>query len=186
MRPRFSREIPKEEGDKFAINEEIKAREVRLVGVDGGQVGIVKIEEAQRMADEAGVDLVEVAPEAKPPVCRLLDYGKLRYREQKKAAEARKHSASHQIKELRLRYSTDKHDLEVKVRKAREFLEAGDRVKFSMRFRGREVAYRQLGEAVYDKVIELLNDIATVEQRTGLLGNSMTLSLVPKGQALKA
>jgi len=184
MRARFSREIPKEEGDKFAINEEIKAREVRVIGADGAQLGILKIEDARRIADEAGVDLVEVAPEARPPVCRLLDYGKLKYREQKKAAEARKHSASQQIKELRLRYSTDKHDLETKVRKAREFLGEGDRVKFSMRFRGREVAYKELGEAVYDKVVDQLSDVAAIEQRTGLIGNSMTLSLVPKGQVI--
>ncbi len=179
MRGRFVREAPREE-EKFNINEQIRAREVRLIGVDGAQIGVVKIEEAIRLADEALVDLVEVSPDAKPPVCRLLDYGKLKYREQKKAAEARKHSAQQQVKELRVRYSTDKHDLETKVRKAREFIAEGDRVKFLMRFRGRESAYRELGESVLDKIVEALSDISAVEQRTGLIGQGMQLTLMPK------
>ena len=135
---RFS-EKPKE---KYSINKNIKARQVRLIDENGEQKGIVSIEDALTMANDAGLDLVQVADKASPPVCKILDYGKLKYREQKKAAEARKKTAVFVVKELRIRYSTDKHDLETKLRKAKAFLEAGDRVRFQMRFRGREVVYK--------------------------------------------
>ena len=181
MRDRnFSRGPAKPSDELFNINEQIRAREVRLVGVDGKQIGVVSIEEALRLAEEEEVDLVEVSPDSKPPVCRLLDYGKLKYREQKKAAEARKHSATQQIKELRIRYSTDKHDLDTKIRNARKFLSDGDKVKFSMRFRGRENEYRSLGDQIFDQVVQLLSEDGIVEQRTSLIGQTMTLTFAPK------
>ena len=164
------------------VNENITAPEVRLIGVDGEQHGVVKTRDALRIAEEAGLDLVEVAPEAKPPVCRLLDYGKLKYKEQKKAAEMRKKSSSHTTKELRLRYNTDKHDLDTKVRNARRFLEEGDRVKFEMRFKGREVVYESLGREIFTQILEKLQDICDIDERTHLMGTKMFLSLAPKTQ----
>ena len=166
--------------DKHLLNEEIKCPEVRLIGSDGSQVGVVKTSEALQMAEEEGVDLVAMSPDAKPPVCRLLDYGKLKYREQKKAAEARKRTATNTVKELRIRYSTEKHDLETKIRKAKSFIENGDKVRFQMRFRGREVVYRDLGTETFQKVVEALEDVAQVDEMTPLVGNRMVLTLSPK------
>ncbi|MCC6220090.1 MAG: translation initiation factor IF-3 [Deltaproteobacteria bacterium] len=178
MRDRYVRGEAAKGASKHAINEEIKASEVRLIGVQGEQLGVLRTDAALRMATDAGVDLVEVAPEAKPPVCKLLDYGKLKYREQKKQAEAKKHGASQQIKEIRVRYSTDDHDLETKIRSAKKFIASGDRVKFQMRFRGRERSYRDLGEQTFDKIATLMSDVAAVEQRLPLLGNTMSIIFV--------
>ena len=181
MRPFRPREKPKDPLDeKYSINEQIVAPQVRVIGAKGEQIGIIATREAMRMAEEEGVDLVEVAPEANPPVCRLLDYGKLKYREQKKAADARKRAATHTVKELRIRYNTDKHDLETKIRNARKFLEEGDKVRFQMRFKGRESVYRELGEQVFQQVAELLQDLALIEESTPLLGQRMTMTLAPR------
>lgn len=169
--------------EKHRINNQINSKEVRVIGSAGEQIGVVPIQEALRLAEEEGLDLVEVAPEASPPVCKLIDYGKLKYREQKRAAEVRKHSVTHEVKELRVRYSTDKHDLETKVRYARNFLEEGDKVRFQMRFKGREVVYRDLGMEVFNQITQLLSDIAVVEELTPLLGKRMTMTLVPKALA---
>lgn len=166
-------------GEKYAINERITAREVRLIDDKGNQAGVVSIREALAMAEEAGLDLVEISPQASPPVCRILDYGKLKYKEQKKASEARKRTATSTVKEIRIRYSTDKHDLETKVRAARKFLEGGDRVRFQMRFRGREVVYKDLGKEIFDKVAEMLNDVAAVEEFSPLMSRRMAVTLVP-------
>lgn len=181
MRPFRPREKPKDPLDeKYSINEQIVAPQVRVIGAKGEQIGIIATREAMRMAEEEGVDLVEVAPEANPPVCRLLDYGKLKYREQKKAADARKRAATHTVKELRIRYNTDKHDLETKIRNARKFLEEGDKVRFQMRFKGRESVYRELGEQVFQQVAELLQDLALIEESTPLMGQRMTMTLAPR------
>lgn len=180
MRQRGPREKSSTTREKHRINEDISAAEVRLIAADGNQLGVVPIDEALRIADEAGLDLVEVAATASPPVCRVLDYGKLKYREQKKAAEARKRSSTHVVKELRIRYSTDTHDLETKVRNARKFLLAGDRVKFQMRFRGREIVYRDLGEQTFKRIEEMLEDVGVVEEFTPLLNQRMTVTFVPK------
>ncbi|MCL4143379.1 UNVERIFIED_CONTAM: hypothetical protein GTU68_003712, partial [Idotea baltica] len=131
--------------EKHNINEKIVASEVRLIGAKGEQLGVVSTRDALLKAQDLGMDLVEVAGNAEPPVCKILDYGKLKYKEQKKAAEARKRSATNTVKELRIRYSTDSHDLQTKLKKARGFIEGGDKVRFQMRFRGREVVYRDLG-----------------------------------------
>ncbi len=172
--------------DKHRVNQQITASEVRLIGVDGKLVGVLSIREALRIAEESGLDLIEMAPDAKPPVCRIQDYGKLRYREQKKAAEARKRSSVQVVKELRLRYSTDKHDLETKIRAARKFLEDGDRVRFQMRFRGREVAYRDLGEQTLRKVVELLSDIGVQDEFGSLMNSRMHITIAPKGKKTAA
>jgi len=166
--------------DKHLLNEAIKAPEIRLIGVDGEALGVLTREEALQLAEDAGVDLVAVSPDSKPAVCKLIDYGKLKYREQKKAAEARKRSSTNTVKELRLRYSTEQHDLDTKIRKAKGFIENGDRVRFQMRFRGREVVYRDLGQETLNRVIEALEDVAQVEEMTPLVGNRMILTLVPK------
>ena len=168
--------------EKHRINEEITVPEVRLIAADGEQLGVLSTRDALRMADDVGLDLVEVAPQAVPPVCRLLDYGKLKYREQKRNAEARKKGATKVVKELRVRYSTDDHDLDTKIRAARRFIEEGDKVRFSMRFRGREVIYKDLADTIFEQVIEKLKDIAEVEERTPLLGMRMILALGPKNE----
>lgn len=177
---RFQDRNKKHTSDKHETNESIKAKRVRLIDDAGEAKGIVSIDEALAIAREAGLDLVQVAADADPPVCKILDYGKLKYKEQKKAAEARKKTAVFVVKELRIRYRTDKHDLDTKLRKARKFLEGGDRVRFQMRFRGREVVYRDLGVATFDQVVEQLADIADVEERSPLAGNRMTITFVPK------
>ncbi len=180
MHPRSQRGRRTAPQEKYAINDRIKAPEVRLIGPEGEQLGVVATKDALNRAEELGLDLVELAPGAEPPVCRILDYGKLKYKEQKKAAEQRKRGATHTVKELRIRYRTDSHDLETKVRKARKFLEGGDRVRFQMRFRGREVVYRDLGLESFKKIAEMLEDIALLEERSPLVGNRMTMTLVPK------
>ena len=171
--------------NKHRINRDITDPEVRVISEKGEQLGVLPTKEALKLAQDAGLDLVEVASGAKPPVCKLIDYGKLKYREQKKAAETRKKTATHTVKELRVRYRTDEHDLETKIRKARQFLESGDRVKFQMRFRGREVVYKDLGHELFDRIAEELNELAIVEERTPLVGNRMHLVFAPKGSASK-
>lgn len=183
MRERRDGDRPGRPREKHKINEQISSRTVRLIGAKGEQVGVVSIQEALERAEEDGFDLVEVAPDVSPPVCKILDYGKLKYRERKKAAEARKHSTTHGVKELRVRYSTDQHDLETKVRYARRFIDEGDRVRFQMRFKGREVEYKDLGLEIFKQISAQLEDIASVEELTPLLGKRMTLTLVPKSLA---
>ncbi len=177
------RESSSETREKHRINEQITAHEVRLIGAEGNQLGVISTREALRMAEEDGLDLVEVAAGASPPVCRILDYGKLKYREQKKAAEARKRSTTHTVKELRVRYSTDTHDLETKIRAARRFLQDGDRVRFQMRFRGREVVYKNLGEEIFKQIEEMLKDVGAVEETSPLMGQKMMVTFVPKSAA---
>lgn len=166
--------------EKHRINNQITSRQVRLISGSGEQLGVVTIAEALARAEEDGLDLVEVAPDVSPPVCKLVDYGKLKYREQKKAAEAKKHSVTHGVKELRVRYNTDQHDLDTKVRNARNFLLEGDRVRFQMRFRGREVEYKDLGLEIFKQIAASLADVAVVEELTPMMGKRMTMILVQK------
>jgi len=144
-RPRGRRFVPVRPEESNRINRQIRVPEVRLVGVDGEQLGVVETQEALQRAQEAGLDLVEVAAKARPPVCRMMDYGKFRYAKQKKEAEAKKKQHTTQVKELRVRPGTDVHDIARQTKKAQEFLEDGQRVKFTQRFRGREVAHQFLG-----------------------------------------
>lgn len=166
--------------EKHLVNGQIRAPEVRVIDFDGTQLGVMRTADAIRRAEDAGYDLVEVGGNLNPPVCKILDYGKLKYREQKKAADARKKAAVTTIKELRVRYNTDKHDIEVKVKNATKFIEEGDKVRFSMRFRGREVVYRELGEEVFKQLAERLADIAVIEEMTPLLGQKMIMVLGPR------
>jgi len=173
--PRFIPPPP----DAHRINRYIRAPQVRLIGADGTQYGVVAIEDALRRAEESQLDLVEVAPTAQPPVCRILDYGKFKYQQHKKEAEARRKQSTTQVKELRLGYRTDVGDMERQIQKAREFLAAGDRVKFALRFRGREMAYQDLGRAKLMRVCEALSDVATVEGNPRMEGRLMGVVLAP-------
>lgn len=174
------RRAPAEENEKHRINDLITAPEVRLILDNGEQRGVVSIREALAIAEEAGLDLVELAPDAKPPVCRLIDYGKLKYREQKKAAEARKKTVVQVVKEIRIRYNTDSHDLDTKVKHAKRFLGEGDKVRFSMRFRGREAVYKDLGDEIFDSLVTLLEEESIVEERAPLMGQKMHITFGPK------
>ncbi|MFN3566271.1 MAG: translation initiation factor IF-3 [Burkholderiaceae bacterium] len=162
------------------INREITAPEVRLVGVDGEPLGIVKLAEALRLAEEKDVDLVEIAPTAVPPVCRLMDYGKFKYQEQKKAHEARLKQKVIEVKEIKFRPATDDHDYQTKVRKLQEFLQEGDKAKVTMRFRGREMAHQELGLKLLERVRNDLEAISQVEAMPKLEGRQMVMVLAPK------
>ncbi len=175
-----NRDRGKESTDKHAVNEQIRSPQVMVIGLKGEQLGPMITREAIRLAFDNGVDLVEVAPTAKPPVCKLLDYGKLKYREQKKAADTRKKTAVQEIKELRVRYNTDKHDLETKLNRAKEFIADGDKVRFQMRFKGREMMYRDLGELVFNKIALQLDEVAIIEEKPHMLGTKMGMTFAPK------
>lgn len=165
--------------DAHRINSRITAREVRVIAENGDQLGVMSSRDALNIAEEAGLDLVEVAPNANPPVCRVMDYGKFKYKEQKKEAEARKNRAENTVKELRIRYRTDSGDLAIKLGKAREFLLEGDKVKFSMRFRGREAMFLQLGHEKLSEIARQLSDIATIDDRSQLGGNQLYITFAP-------
>jgi translation initiation factor IF-3 len=174
---RFNR--PQTPPDTHRINELITARDVRVIAPDGEQLGILQIRDALQKAQELELDLVEVSPQAKPPVCKILDYGKFKYKEQKKEAEARKNRSETTLKELRLRYRTDVGDLEVKLKQARDFLGEGDKVKFSMRFKGREAMYLDLGREKFDQIIDRLKDVATVDERSPISGRQIFITFAP-------
>ena len=179
QRPRGRQFLPVRPEDEHRINRQIRVPQVRLIGVKGEQLGVVGTKEAIRMAQEAEVDLVEVAPAAQPPVCRLLDYGKFRYSKQKKEAEAKKKQHVTQLKELRVRPGTDDHDLERQLKKAHEFLSDGQRVKFTLRFRGREMAHQQLGREKLLRVADQLSDVGWIELEPRTEGRVMNLVLAP-------
>ena len=162
------------------MNREITARSVRLVGADGEMVGVVSLRDALLAAEDAGLDLVEIAPQAEPPVCKILDYGKYKYEAQKKAAEARKKQKIIEVKEIKLRPNIDDNDYDVKMRAARRFLEDGDKVKVTMRFRGREMAHQDLGMNVLVRVRDELDELAKVEQMPKLEGRQMVMVLAPR------
>jgi len=162
------------------VNREITARSIRLVGADGEMVGVVSLRDALLAAEDAGLDLVEIAPQAEPPVCKILDYGKYKYEAQKKAAEARKKQKIIEVKEIKLRPNIDDNDYDVKMRSARRFLEEGDKVKVTMRFRGREMAHQDLGMKVLVRVRDELDELAKVEQMPKLEGRQMIMVLAPR------
>ncbi|HEY5633534.1 MAG TPA: translation initiation factor IF-3 [Burkholderiaceae bacterium] len=162
------------------INGEINAPEVRLIGVDNEPLGIVSSREAQRMAEEASVDLVEIAPTAQPPVCRMMDYGKFKYQEQKKAHEARQKQKIIQIKEVKFRPGTDEGDYQIKLRNLMRFLEDGDKTKVTLRFRGREMAHQEFGYRLLERVRDDLEEIGQVEQMPKLEGRQMVMMVAPK------
>ena len=162
------------------VNDEITVMSVRLVDERGNMVGVVSLREALDMAVDAGLDLVEVAPNAAPPVCKILDFGKFKYEEQKKKNEARKKQKIIEIKEIKLRPTIDDHDYEVKMRAMTRFLEEGDKVKVTLRFRGRELAHQDLGMSVLVRVRDDLEQIAKVEQMPKMEGRQMTMVVAPK------
>ena len=167
--------------DKQArLNDEITAPEIRLIDQDGEQQGIVTIQEALQSAEDVGLDLVEIVPNAQPPVCRLMDYGKYKFQQKKKLHEQRKKQRQIQIKEIKFRPGTEEGDYQVKLRKLTEFLEAGDRAKVTVRFRGREMAHMELGRELLKRVEEDLKEIATVDQYPQSMGRQMTMLLVPQ------
>jgi translation initiation factor IF-3 len=153
---------------------------VRLIGVDGAQRGVVSLEEAMRAAEEAGVDLVEIAPQAEPPVCRLMDYGKHLFQESKKKQTARKKQQQIHIKEIKFRPGTGEGDYQVKLRNLIRFLTNGDKAKVTLMFRGREMAHQELGKKLLDRVEQDLAEVAKVEQHPRLEGRFMTMMLSPK------
>ena len=162
------------------MNNEINAPQVRVVNADGDMVGVISVEEGVELADDVGLDLVEVSPNADPPVCKILDYGKYKYAEQKKANEARKKQKTIDIKEIKMRPGIDEHDYQVKMRSVRRFLDGGDKVKMTIRFRGREMAHLDLGMKVLDRVREEIDELAKVEQFTKTEGRQMTMVIAPK------
>jgi translation initiation factor IF-3 len=169
---------PTREGPR--VNEEIGVMRVRLVDQHGRMVGIVGRNEALQMAADAGLDLVEIAPNADPPVCKILDFGKFKYEEQKKKNEARKKQKIIEVKEIKLRPSIDDHDYQVKMRSMNKFIEEGDKVKVTMRFRGRELAHQELGMNVLMRVKDDLDSIAKVEQMPRMEGRQMTMVVAPR------
>ena len=162
------------------VNERIRIREVRLIDHTGKQVGVVPTERAMVMAREAGLDLVEVSAESRPPVAKIMDYGKFKYERKKQQQESRKKSHAVQVKEVRLRPKTDKHDFEVKLGRARQFLEEGDKVQVNMMFRGRELAHIEVGRGVVDRFAKALEDIAKMERPPIFEGKRMTCLITHK------
>ncbi len=162
------------------VNEQIEAENVRVVNADGEMVGVISKEEGIEIAFEAGLDLVEVSPNADPPVCKVLDYGKYKYEAQKKANEARKKQKVIDVKEIKMRPGIDEHDYQVKMRSVRRFLDEGDKVKMTIRFRGREMAHQELGMKVLDRVREDVDELAKVEQFPKSEGRLMTMVIAPK------
>ncbi len=162
------------------VNDRIRIKEVRVISQDGTQLGIMPIEQALQMAYSQNLDLVEVAPEARPPVCRIMDYGKYRYEQSKKAREARKKQTIIELKEIKLRPKTEEHDFQFKARHAERFLKEGNKAKVTMMFRGREMIRMDRGKALLNRFVETLKDVAVVEQAPKIEGRNMTMILAPK------
>jgi len=166
------------------VNEQIRVSEVRLIGDDGHQYGVVGIDEARSISNDQGLDLVEVSPNAKPPVVKLIDYGKYKYQLQKKASEARKKQIVIQVKEIKFRPNIERHDLDTKLKKAKQFLDEGDKIKMVMQFRGREMAYADLGKEKFRNIIQEVVDLGgSLEAEPKMMGNriiAMVSSLTKK------
>jgi len=171
-------QTPSRDGPR--VNEQISIPEVRVVDADGEMVGVISTQEGIEMAAEVGLDLVEVSPNADPPVCKILDYGKYKYEAQKKANEARKKQKVILIKEIKMRPGIDEHDYQVKMRNVRRFIDDGDKVKMTIRFRGREMAHQNLGMDVLHRVRDEMLELAKVEQFPRSEGRMMTMVLTPK------
>ena len=162
------------------INEEIRDKEVRLIDENGEQLGIVAGKDAQQMADDKKLDLVKISPTAKPPVCRIMDYGKYRFDQAKKEKEARKKQKTVDVKELRLSPSIDTHDVQVKVKKAKEFLKNGDKVKVSIRFRGREIGHSRAGLTILTDFAKEVEELGVIDKPAKMEGRSLVMFLAPK------
>lgn len=177
--PRFD---PRQQqrGYQIRVNHRIRVPEVRVIDADGSMLGVLQTHEALRKAQEQGLDLVEVNPKAEPPVCKILDFGKYKYEEKKKQAQARRNQSVVEIKEIKLRPKTDDHDIAFKVKAARRFLEAGHKVKFTVRFRGREITHPEKAHEQLDIVLKALDDVANVETRPSMEARAMSLIVAPK------
>lgn len=168
------------------INEEIRDREVRVIDSDGTQLGIMPIAEAMRLADEKNTDLVKIAPQAKPPVCKIMDYGKYRFEQAKREKEAKKNQRVMEVKEIRMSPSIGENDLQTKLKAALKFLADGDRVKVSIRFRGREMAHTNIGEQILRDFADKCSELANLDKQPKLEGRNMSMFLSPKSaQAVK-
>ena len=165
---------------EVAINWEIKAPEVRVIDPDGNQVGVLPVKEAIKIAEERGLDLVEVAPTSQPPVCRIMNYGKYKYQQSKRTQEARKHQTVIHIKEVKVRPRTEEHDFQFKLRHVKRFLDEGNKVKISILFRGREIAHPEFGKELLNRFIEGVKDVIVIEQSPRLEGRNMVMILAPK------
>ena len=165
---------------ELMINEQIRDREIRLIGEDGEQLGIMSARDAMKLAREANLDLVKIAPTAKPPVCKIIDYGKYRYEQARKEKEARKKQKTIEVKEVRLSPNIDTNDLNTKVNQARKFVSGGNKVKVAVRFRGRELAHTAVGKTILEDFAQKLSDIAVIDKPAKLEGKSMVMFLVEK------
>lgn len=161
------------------INREIRAAKVRVIGADGTQVGVMTVPQALQAAEEVGLDLVEISPNAEPPVCKIVDYGKFRYQQTKREKESKKSQHQVKVKEIKLKPNIDTHDLDVKIKHAREFITNGDKVRVTCTFRGRELMYTNKGQEVINHICDQLADIASPESPAKLLGKSLTTVLAP-------
>ncbi|MDO5718402.1 MAG: translation initiation factor IF-3 [Tissierellia bacterium] len=164
---------------ELQVNEDIRVKEVRLIGADGEQIGIISTKKALDMARDKRLDLVNVAPNAKPPVCKIIDYGKYKYEAIKKAKEAKKRQSVITVKEIRMSPNIDTHDLEVKARRAVDFFNSGDRVKVSVRFRGREMNHTEIGRDVLNKFVELTDGAGVIDKKPNMEGRNMVMFMSP-------
>lgn len=182
IRPRdlMTREKPAKSGDSLRVNDEIVSQEVRLVSATGEALGVVPLSQARQLASEAELDLVEISPKSDPPVCKIMNYGKYRYELQKKKNEAKKKQKVVELKEIQIRPGIDQHDFDVKMRAAEKFLRGGDKVKVTMRFRGREINHQSLGLDVLNRVIEGLSEISKVDSHPKLDGKQYLMVLAPQ------
>ncbi len=176
---------PKKEDRGFRVNREIYAPKIRVIDDEGGMLGEMTVAEGIRMAQDRGLDLIEVAPNAKPPTCKIMDYGKYKYEQKKKQQQSKKNQIQMKVKEIQLRPTTEQHDLNTKLKHTREFLEDGDKAKINVKFRGREIAYQDMGRTLLERVIESLKDIAVVETPIQTEGKQMFIMLAPDPAKLK-
>jgi translation initiation factor IF-3 len=174
------RNLPPPPKDGPRVNRDIRVREVQVIDTEGNNLGTLQTIDALRIAEEEGLDLVEVAPNSLPPVCKIMDYGRFRFQEQKKTAEARKKQKIIEIKEIKLRPGIDEHDFDVKMRAAKSFFEEGNKVKVTLRFRGREMAHQHLGMKVLQRVREHTAEIAKVEAEPSFEGRQVTMVMAPR------
>ncbi|MEC7761918.1 MAG: translation initiation factor IF-3 [Pseudomonadota bacterium] len=161
------------------VNEKIRATEIRLIGAEGENIGVVSPQRGMELAEQAGLDLVEISPNATPPVCKIMDFGKFKYETQKREAEARKNQKTIEVKEVKFRPNTDVHDYDVKMKNVVKFLEKGDKVKVTLRFRGREMAHQNLGRELLERVAEDTKEIGKVENMPKMEGRQMIMMIGP-------
>jgi translation initiation factor IF-3 len=185
MNGRSARNDRRPPQDRLRINHRIRVPEIRVIGDDGEQLGVMPTYEALRKAEEQGLDLVEISPRAFPPVCRIMDYGKYKYEQAKKKQQARKHASTVEIKEIKFRPKTEEHDMDFKVKHVRRFLEEGNKVRLVIVFRGREITHPQTGAAVLNRVVEATADLSGVEVTPNMEGRRMVMILAPKANVVR-